>query len=137
MVASDRLADFHAALMAQPNAIMRDAIRLCMFTGMPRGECTSLRWQDVDFNERLIRLPAQVTKANRDCELPMNDVVLDVLVARRAIGKDRFVFPGAGKSSHISYLQDAFDSIAESTGIKISAHDLRRTFASSSARSPT
>jgi integrase len=134
MVTSDQLLDFHQAVMALPNAIMRDAIRVCMFTGMRRGECTSLRWQDVDFNERLIRLPAEVTKANKDFELPMNDVTLDLLVARRAIGKDRFVFPGTGKSGHISYLQDAFEDIAESTGITVSAHDLRRGFATTANR---
>ena len=129
MVASGQLADFHSALTMLPNAILRDAIRLCMFTGMRRGEACSLRWEDIDFSQRVIRLRAEATKADRNCELPMSDVVLDMLVARRALGKDRYVFPSSGKLGHVAYLQHAFNDIAEQTGIAISAHDLRRGFA--------
>lgn len=134
MVASDRLADFYPALMAQPNAILRDAILLLMYSGMRRGECVSIRWQDVDFKERVITLPASATKGGREFKLPLNDVALDLLIARRQLGKDKFVFPGTGKSGHVSYLQNAFEDIAERTGITISAHDLRRGYATTANR---
>jgi integrase len=134
MVAADRLADFHAAVMALPNAVMRDVILLQTFTGLRSGESTSLRWDDIDFAKRLIKLPASATKADRACELPMSDAVFDLLVARRALGKDRYVFPGPGKSGHVTYLQHAFDDIAEQTGIAVSPHDLRRGFATTANR---
>lgn len=128
MVASAELANFHTAVMALASAIHRDVILTLMFSGMRFGECTSLRWSDIDFSERLIRLPAAATKANREIDLPMNDVVFDLLVARRALGRDKFVFPGASKLGHVNSLQYSFRSIAEKTGIAVSPHDLRRGF---------
>lgn len=134
MVASGQLADFYAAVQALPNPIHRDAIVMLMFSGMRIGECRLLRWDDIDFKERLINLKAESTKADRDCLLPMNDVVHDLLVARRALGRDKFVFPGGSKAGHVATLQSDFEIIAEKTGITISAHDLRRGFASAATR---
>ena len=61
----------------------------------------------------------------------MSDVVHALLVARRALGDaGGFVFPGRRYNTHLQGKVQAFDQIAKTTGIKISAHDLRRTFAS-------
>src|SRR5467141_1496200 len=74
------------------------------------------------------KLPPTVTKNKKPAALPMSDYVFDLLVARRALGKDKFIFPGPGKAGYISDLQSAFGEIEGQTGIKISAHDLRRGF---------
>ena len=42
---------------------------------MRRGEAAALRWDDVDFGLRVIRLPAARTKAGRKLDLPMTDIV--------------------------------------------------------------
>jgi integrase len=128
LVGDDKMADFYSAVMALENAVVRDCLLLIMFTGMRRGETISLRWEDVDLKERVIRLPATVTKNKKPATLPMSDLVFDLLVARRALGKDKFIFPGLGKAGYISDLQCAFNEIEQQTGVKISAHDLRRTF---------
>src|SRR5262249_16980210 len=44
------------------------------------------------------------------------------------MGKTRFVFPGTGKSGHIVEPKFALRLIAQSCGVLISPHDLRRTF---------
>jgi integrase len=62
--------------------------------------------------------------------LPMSDFVRDMLVARRALGKDRFVFPSNGAKGHLAGLVRPFEKIAKVTGITISPHDLRRGYAS-------
>ncbi|XIA62258.1 tyrosine-type recombinase/integrase [Bradyrhizobium sp. TZ2] len=128
MVTNDQLADFYGAVTALPNQIEADCIKLLMFTGMRRTECTSLRWENIDLKGRTINLPAVVTKGNRACSLPMSDLVFDLLVARRALGKDRFVFPSSSRSGHILDLQWAFDAIEKQTGIMVSSHDMRRSF---------
>ena len=88
--------------MALPNPVARDYLLLLLFTGLRRTEAATLRWGDVDFVERVIRLPAARTKAGRKLDLPMTDIVRDLLVARRAIGKEEYVFPSDSKSKHIS-----------------------------------
>jgi integrase len=79
--------------------------------------------------ERVIRLPAVSTKPGRKLDLPMSDFVRDMLIARRALGNTGFVFPGRGASRHISDTIKPFRAIAKATSIKVSAHDLRRTYA--------
>lgn len=128
LVSNDRMADFYSAVSMLQNQVAADCLKLMMFTGMRRGETISLRWDDVDLKERMIRLPATITKNKKPATLPMSTHVYDLLVARRALGKDKFIFPGPGKAGHISDLQCAFNEIEQQTGIKISAHDLRRGF---------
>jgi len=59
----------------------------------------------------------------------MSCFVRDLLVARRNIGNDGgWVFGANSESGHIEEPKFAFDEIAEATGIRVSPHDLRRTF---------
>ena len=128
MVRAEELPKFYRAIMELPSAVGRDYLLLLLFTGLRRSEASTLTWDFIDFGARVIRVPAAQTKAGRKLDLPMTDVVHDLLVARRALGKDRFVFPGAGRSGHITEPKFPLAAIARATGITISAHDLRRTF---------
>ena len=46
----------------------------------------------------------------------MSDLVSDLLVARRAIGKAEFIFPANSKSKHVEDFKGAFDEIEKATG---------------------
>jgi integrase len=59
----------------------------------------------------------------------MTDIVRDVLVARRAIGRDGpYVFPSNSESGHIAEPKSHMRAVAKVTGVHVSPHDLRRTF---------
>ena len=126
IVKAEELPRFYAAVCALPNPIARDHILLMLFTGMRLIESASLRWDTIDLKERVIRMPAIRTKAKRKLDLPMSDFVRDLLVTRRALGDATFVFPGP--AGHITDASFPLNAVAETTGIKVSAHDLRRTF---------
>ena len=129
LVRADQLPTFHAAACALLNRIGSDYIKLLLFTGLRRGEAAALRWDDVDFAGRIIRLGAARTKNGSKLDLPMSDVVRDLLVARRSLGREgQFVFPGNGVSQHLEEPKSFFDEIAETSGVRASPHDLRRTF---------
>ena len=81
-----------------------------------------------EFNERVIRLPAAVTKPGRKLDLPMSDFVHALLVARRALGDTVWVFPANSQSGHIEEPKFFLARVRDVTGIEISAHDLRRSF---------
>ena len=67
----------------------------------------------------------------------MTDLVHQLLVARRAIGREgEHVFFGYGKSGHCESFTYALSQIADKTGIRVSPHDLRRTYASVAATTP-
>jgi integrase len=128
-VRADQLADFYRAVEALPNRTAADYIKLLLFTGLRRREAAGLRWEEVDFATKVIRLPAARTKAGRKLDLPMASFVRDLLVARRALGNDGgWVFGADSRSGHIEEPKFALDQVAKATGIVVSAHDLRRTF---------
>jgi integrase len=128
LVGADQLPAFYSAVKALPNPVARDYLLLLLFTGLRREEAASLSWENIDFAERVIRLPAARTKAGRRLDLPMTDVVRDMLVARRALGKEEFVFPSNSATGHIAEPKFPLDLVRRATGIQVSAHDLRRTY---------
>jgi integrase len=119
---------FYRAVLALPSAIGRDFVTLLLFTGLRKTEATDLQWSEIDFANRVIRLPAERTKSGRPLNLPMSDVVHGMLVARRALGKTKFVFPGTNATGCLAEPKSFFDRIAATTGIKVAPHDLRRSF---------
>jgi integrase len=126
-VKGDDMPAFYNAVIALENPIARDYILLGLFTGLRREELASLRWQDIDFRNRIIRIAE--TKVNYDVDLPMSDFVYDRLVARRSIGNTGdYVFPAPSKSGHITSPKFYFHQIEAATGLRFSIHDLRRTF---------
>jgi integrase len=129
MVRTDELPAFFAALEELPNRTAADYLRFLLFTGCRRSEAAGLRWEEVDFVSRVIRLPAIRAKGGRKLDLPMSSFVRDLLVKRRAIGNDGgFVFGADSRSGHIEEPKFALAMVAKTTGVTVSAHDLRRTF---------
>jgi hypothetical protein len=51
---------------------------------------------------KVIRVPAERTKSGRKLDLPMSSFVHQLLVARRAVGRARFVFFANSKSGRIA-----------------------------------
>ena len=129
LVPFERLPEFHAAIMGLENAVARDYLRVLLFSGLRRRECASLTWQSVDFTTGTLRIAARSTKANRALNLPLTDVLHGIFVARRALGRDRYVFPSTSRSGHIEEPKSFLRQITAQTGIEVSAHDLRRVYA--------
>jgi integrase len=128
MVENKDMPEFFRAVSELANPVARDFILLLTFTGLRRGEASRLTWDNVDFKERVIKLPATSTKAKVKLDIPMTDVVHSLLVTRRAIGNAGYIFPGQGKSKHVVDVGHPLDQVAKTTGIRISAHDLRRGY---------
>jgi integrase len=135
MVPFERLPEFHAAIMNLENAVARDYLRVLLFSGLRRREAASLTWDNVDLGAGVLRIGAEATKAGRALNLPLTDVLRDIFIARRALGRDRFVFPAASRSGHIEEPKGFLAQIAAQTGITVSCHDLRRVYASAAESS--
>jgi integrase len=133
LVRSDQLPEFFKAVNALENKIHRDYLLMLLFTGMRRRECASLRWDHVDLGNKALRVPAANTKSGTKLDLPLTDFLLNMLVARRALGNGDFVFPSNSKSGHLEEPKFALNLVKEATGIAVSPHDLRRSFATVAA----
>jgi integrase len=99
-------------------------------TGQRREEIGSLRWQEVNFDNALITLPAERTKNGKPHDLPLSPPALAILTARpRRAGRD-YVF-GTGANGYLGWssYKLALDARIAGKGA-ISPwrlHDLRRT----------
>ena len=127
LIKADELPAFYAATMALPNPVQRDYLLLLLFAGLRREEAAGLRWADIDIAGKIIRLSGTSTKSGKKLDLPMSTFVRDLLIARRAVGGE-FLFPADGKRGHIAEPKYPLGLIEAATGIKVSAHDLRRTY---------
>ena len=108
----------------------RDLILFLLYTGFRRSEATTLRWDDVDLDAGVVRLAEAATKSKRMLELPMSDIVRDLLQRRRDLGDTGWVFPANSKSGHVEEPRHFLEQVTKATEIDVSVHDLRRTFIS-------
>lgn len=125
--ASD-LPSFYEATISLPNPVQRDCILLMLFSGLRSAEARGLTWEEVDFEEKVIRLPSIRVKSGRKLDLPMSNYIYTMLKKRRELGGGDWVFPADSKSGHIEEPKYPLRLIKDKIGIHISPHDLRRTF---------
>jgi len=108
--------------------VMTDAIRFLLFSGWRLNEALTLRWEFVDFQAHLIRLPETKSGAATADINPAMEEVLRRLRSRMKLGNP-FVFPGAHDGIHLVNLRKPWLRICERAGIVgVRIHDLRRTF---------
>ncbi|SCY80926.1 tyrosine-type recombinase/integrase [Paracoccus tibetensis] len=118
---------------------MRDALLFMLLTGARIGELLGskadgyppLRWASVDLRREKVTFPD--TKNRLDHELPLPAQLVALLKQRKERAGPQFVFSD-DKGRLPADLRPAFRRLATLTGISITAHDLRRTFASTASK---
>ena len=110
---------------------MKPALVLSLNTGIRKGTLLKLKWQNVDFENRQLRLEAAIMKGGKAAVLPLNDMVCDELARwkHRTRKTKGYVFSEHGKM--LSDTRTAFSKLLAEAGIKnFSWHCLRHDFAS-------
>ena len=98
--------------------------------GLRRGEVFMLRWKNVDFDKREIRIPE--SKSGRERHIPINSALFSLLNAHKAQnGQSEYVFTNPKTGKPYTDIKRAFRTACERAGIEdLRFHDLRHTFAS-------
>jgi len=112
---------------------LREAIELAVYTGLRRGNLLGLRWEWVDWLNRVIRVPR--TKSGKPHAVPLNATAYATLQRLwSARGESPYVFAHAvGRSAGeaVQDLKKGFHTAIDNAGIEdFRWHDLRHTFAS-------
>jgi integrase len=136
IVRPEDMARFYKAVRALPNKVVADYLTLLLFTGLRKSEAASLTWSDINLQSRVIHIPGSRTKNRRDFDLPMSDIIHDMFVSRRALGDAKFVFPSNSRKGFIADPGDPLERAAAACGLKVSVHDLRRTYVTAAASTP-
>jgi len=123
-----------AAKKIDSSPLLAEKIILSVHTGLRRGSLFHLRWDQVDFLNRVVRIGR--TKSGRPHALPPNATALTTLQAlyNERVPHCAFVFAHAAghkAGEPVRDVKNAFHTALESAGIKdFTWHDLRHTFAS-------
>lgn len=112
---------------------LRPAVILSLNTGIRKGTLLGLRWGDVDFASRTLRLRAEIMKAGREAVVPLNDAAFSALSEWRAYcgGADGgYIFPAVDGARRRD-TSKAFMRVLDKAGIRnFTWHCLRHDFAS-------
>lgn len=86
------------------NIIVRCATELLILTALRTVELRTLKWNDVDFNEKIINIREEIMKQKRKHIVPLSTQALTILEFLKAIsGNNEFVFTGRNDpKTHIS-----------------------------------
>lgn len=109
-----------------------NAFRLLTFTGCRLREIQTLKWQYVDRENRVLRLPDTKTGARA---VPVSQHVIDLLIAiwnhPDTPQENDYVIYGTLPLAHLTDLQAPWRRIRKAAGLKdVRIHDLRHSFAS-------
>ena len=109
----------------------RDLVLFIMYTGCRRNEAQTLKWENVDIEKGLFVFTDP--KNGDDHMLPMGDHLFEIMKERYSRKQGDYVFAISSlskrKKQHISGAGGLLEKVGQDTGIYISLHDLRRTFA--------
>lgn len=122
--------------LAKAEAVNRNAVailRLLMLTGARKNEICGLKWDWIDSQRKLIRLPDSKTGAKT---IPLAAPALEVIAGLKRKGGVAWVFPAASGKGHYQGLPRVWRRLAKAAGITgVRLHDIRHSFASVSVAS--
>lgn len=109
-----------------------------LYTGMRRGEIFALKWDDIDFKNKVIHINKSVKWLNNvpiigqtKTENGVRDTVLLSEVENILVDESRegYVFAVDGKIPHESWITRRVKEYQRDTGIKLTLHEMRHGFA--------
>ncbi|HLJ94239.1 MAG TPA: site-specific integrase [Gemmataceae bacterium] len=123
--------EFERLLMKAPDRHWAAFIATAWYTGMRRNEMLDLTWDKpetphIDFGAARIRIPAAYNKSDEDQWLPLHPQLAEILQQLPGL-KHGHLFPFHHIPREVSR---KFGKIAKIAGLRISLHDLRRSFGS-------
>ena len=118
-----------AALDADDNIMTASLFKMAMFTGRRPGELRNAKWEHINFDRRMWRLPE--TKAGEQQFVPLSDPVLAILEQLPRIDGNPYVFAGMKSGKPIQHYNRAWQRIIKRAGIPyIPPYGLRHNYAS-------
>ncbi len=125
----NEMANFFAALKKVPDEMMRDYFEISLYTGARKSNVLAMRWEDVDLELAIWRIP--MTKNKESHLVPLTGPAVEILRRRSESSKTGWVFPGRIKDSHLVEPKRVWYKLIKDAGVEdLRVHDLRRTLAS-------
>jgi integrase len=146
--ANDYRATYSKPLFPSLNAIFTDSLKprvlISMNTGVRRGELLTLKWRNIDWEQKLITVEAHNAKGMITRRINLNSEVMEILAAwrdqllqpmdddqRKYALVDAYVFPGKKPGKPMTEVKTAWHNLlTDAKIVDFHWHDLRHHFAS-------
>lgn len=123
-LSDDEMTRLHQAIAALSNVYNRVLFTLLISTGCRVSELLKAKWEDIDFDQSLWRLP--VTKAGKPQLIPLSIEMCELL--RALPRKSCYVIPGRDGFKHRWPPQYIWGQLCKIAGLRgVTIHDIRRS----------
>jgi integrase len=127
--------------MRNKSKLINPILRLALITGMRRDEIRTLRWDQIDFEAKMIRVGKAKTEAGRGRSIPMGPMLQAVMSAHAAwfvkefgpLRPEWYAFPFSNRvkpvdpTRPIVSVKKSWETVREKAGVDCRFHDLRHT----------
>ena len=103
------------------------ALEFLIFTASRTGEVMGARWEEFDLPAKVWTVPAKRMKAGREHRVPLTDPALVILTKLAEHRTSNYVFPGAGRKTHISNMTMS-KAVATAGAKSVTVHGFRSSF---------
>ena len=101
------------------------------YTGARKREILDAKWEEIDFNRRLLMIPAARSKSKKVHYIPLSDAAIELLQSLPRLEDVPWVFFNPKTKKPPVSIFGAWDTIRKNIGIpEVRLHDLRHSFAS-------
>lgn len=129
IIPDHKLPAWYSAVMELRHQKVKDYLMLLLLTGLRRNEGATLRWEDIDFQSKVVTIRAELAKNGNEHRLPLSDYLHEMLHRRYLErGNSEYVFPGQGGKHHMVDSDHVIEGVAAKAECPFILHDLRRTF---------
>jgi integrase len=112
------------------NFMVRMVALFLLSTGARLNEALSARWQDIDRDHRVWRIPASNSKSKKVRSVPLNDSAIEVLDQLGTEDKHEWLFVNVAKGERLKHVHGAWHRLRAKAGLHLRIHDLRHQYAS-------
>lgn len=104
-------------------------IPMLILTGARKMEVQKARWEDINWEQRIWRIP--LTKSGKARQVPISDGALLLLETIPRIDGCRWIFPNPKTHKPYCSFYGSWNTVRQSVGLgDVGIHDLRHSFAS-------
>ena len=109
---------------------LKPILIMSLSTGVRKQETLSLRWDSINFERNVITLEATNTKSKKSREIPISDLLRNILIEMSSKAKSVYVFPDPRTNKPYKDIKKSFKTACKKADISgYRWHDNRHVFA--------
>ena len=110
------------------DSVTKWAILFLMHLALRPGEVRNLRWSDIDFERKILRIPADRMKMRREHRAPLTAQAIDILEMVRPINGHRLLVFASTRSPGNPISENTLNNACKRLGYTITSHGMRSLF---------